>query len=153
MTIVSDPLQNDTASQSTAPAKTPWKLGDPSSFQDLFSGNFDTNPAITPTAAAAATANVPANAGSTSSTPSFEQGATVVGPDGGLTGLNSMWMASQTTADQMAAKLGGTVTDETFAGGYSTSAPLRDISFSSTNVRISAWHGRFALFRIRRRGW
>jgi hypothetical protein len=72
------------------------------------------------------------------SSPTFEQGAVVNSPDGSTTPLNSMEMASVNTAAQIAAKLGGTVTADVFSGGFSTSADIREISFTGSNVKINA---------------
>jgi hypothetical protein len=47
-------------------------------------------------------------------------------------------MASTSTAEQIAAKLGGTVTADRFGGGFSTSADIREISFTGSNVKINA---------------
>jgi hypothetical protein len=70
--------------------------------------------------------------------PTYEQGATVTGPDGTTTALNSTEMATTQTAAQIAAMLGGTVSGESFGGGYSTSAAFRDITFANSNVKINA---------------
>jgi hypothetical protein len=70
--------------------------------------------------------------------PTFEQGAVVTAPDGSTTPLNPLEMASTDTAAQIAAKLGGTVTTDQFAGGFSTSADIREISFEGSNVKINA---------------
>ncbi len=133
MTISSGLVHNDISTASTSTQNVPWKMGDPSSFQDLFSSGIATDP-TTATAAPAAPPQTPVALTS----PSFEQNATVTAPDGTFTNMNPMEMASEATAEELAAKLGGTVSTENFAGGFSTSAPIRDISFSNTNVKISA---------------
>jgi hypothetical protein len=68
----------------------------------------------------------------------YEQNATVMNPLGATTALNPMEMATDATAQAMAAKLGGTVVTDQFTGGYSTSAPTREISVPGSNNKINA---------------
>jgi|SRR5271163_1152378 len=68
----------------------------------------------------------------------FQQGATVTAPDGSQTGLNPAELATAPTAQEVAALLGGTVTQDTMAGGFSTSSPTLEISVPGSSVQINA---------------
>jgi hypothetical protein len=70
--------------------------------------------------------------------PVFESGASLNSVNGPSTPLNPIEVASASTAAQLAAKLGGTVTPEVFSGGYSTSSDIRDITFADSDVKINA---------------
>jgi hypothetical protein len=68
----------------------------------------------------------------------FQQGATVTAPDGSQTSLNPTELATAPTAQEVAALLGGTVTQDTMAGGFSTSTPTLEISVPGSSVQINA---------------
>jgi hypothetical protein len=86
-------------------------------------------PVTTPTASATTPAT-PFTAG-------FQQGV-VTGPDGSTTNLNSMELADSATAQEVAAMLGGTVTQDSMAGGYTASASTLEISVPGSSVKINA---------------
>lgn len=125
-----------------------------SSFHDLFTSAADISPKSTTSdtlgagiqakavststaPAAMSAAAAPATLADSPPAPTFEQNARVTGPDGTSTPLNPMEMASTATAALMAAKLGGTVSADQFAG-FATSADIREISFAGSNVKINA---------------
>lgn len=99
----------------------------PDSFQELFTSKVSIVPQSLPAAPVAKLAP-----------PVYEQGATVSAPDGSSTALNPVELASSQTATDIAAMLGGTVSNDVFGGGYSTSAPTREISFANSSVKINA---------------
>jgi hypothetical protein len=109
------------------PAPKPWAPGDPSSFQQLF------NPlSQAPTPAAPPAPAAPP-------TPfTFEQDAAVTGY-GTSTSMNPEELATAGTANTLAKMLGGQVTTEpAYGGGFSTSAPTRDITFTDSKVTLNA---------------
>jgi hypothetical protein len=142
----------------------PWAPGDPSSFQQLFSP-ISTAPAVKGSPAAAAP--VPTAPGNPSSfqqlfasssgasalttdpapiaTPAvplvpftFEQNAAVTGY-GTSTPMNPEELATADTADRLAKMLGGKVEQQPdYTGGWSTSAPTRDITFADSKVTLNA---------------
>jgi len=68
----------------------------------------------------------------------YEQNATETGPDGSVSSLNSMEMATSSTAAQVAQLLGGTVVNDATNGSYTASAPTREISVPGSNVELNA---------------
>jgi hypothetical protein len=88
-----------------------------------------TTPVTTPTPSAATPAP-PFTAG-------FQQGV-VTGPDGSTTNLNSMELADSATAQEVAAMLGGTVTQDSMAGGYTASASTLEISVPGSSAKVNA---------------
>jgi hypothetical protein len=105
---------------------------DGSSFHDLFTSAVPLSQVVASPAVSTSLSPAPL------SPPVFESGASVTSVDGSSTPLNPMEMASASTAAQLAAKLGGTVTPEVFSGGYSTSSDIRDITFADSDVKINA---------------
>jgi hypothetical protein len=103
-----------------------------SSFHDLFTSAVPISQEVALPAASPSVSPAPLPP------PVFESGASVISADGSATPLNPMEMASASTAAQLAAKLGGTVTPEGFSGGYSTSSDIRDITFADSDVKINA---------------
>jgi hypothetical protein len=108
------------------------KYAEGSSFHDLFTSAVPISPAEVLPAVSPSLPPAPLPP------PVFESGASVISADGPSTPLNPMEMASAGTAAQLAAKLGGTVAPEVFAGGYSTSSDIRDITFADSDVKINA---------------
>ncbi len=95
-----------------------------SSFHDLFT-------------MASSTAEPKKQAAASMTKPVFEQTAFVKNQDGSTTPLNPMEMAADSTAQEIAKKLGGTVMEEKWSG-VSTSAPIRDIVVPGSSAHINA---------------
>jgi hypothetical protein len=95
-------------------------------------GLFGTNPATVTKSAADPTPKP------TTFNPVFQQGATVTASDGTVASLNSDELASPTTAQEVAALLGGTVTQDNMSGGFSTSSPTLEISVPGSSNQINA---------------
>ena len=74
----------------------------------------------------------------TSFTPTFIQGATVTSPDGTANNLNPDELATPSTAQQVAALLGGTVVQDNMSGNFSQSSPTLEISVPGSSVEINA---------------
>lgn len=128
-------IQERNASEllSTAPnSRASANYAEGSSFHDLFTSAVPISQAVVFPAVSPSLSPAPLPP------PVFESGASVISVDGSSTPLNPLEMASASTAAQMAAKLGGTVTPEAFSGGYSTSSDIRDITFADSDVKINA---------------
>jgi len=116
------------AARQTAKAST-----DANPFRSVLDSTSSSSTPVSPLLATAASLQTPqitatisksvvpaVNPAVTLSPPVFQQGATVTNPDGSSSALNSMEFAAPQTAQQIAAKLGGTV-DEGNIPGFSTS--------------------------------
>jgi hypothetical protein len=68
----------------------------------------------------------------------YEQNVTETGPDGSVSSMNSMELATSSTAAEVAQLLGGTVVDDTPNGAYTATAPTREISVPGSNVEVNA---------------
>lgn len=135
---------------STPPApKLAAKGTEPGSFEALF-GSLTPTPTISSNYRPVGTIHgsispQPSTApNSTSSTataplvPVFQTGATVTGPDGSATSLNPDELATPQTAQDVAALLNGTVTQDNPSGGFNTSISTLEISVPGSSVQINA---------------
>lgn len=102
------------AASSTTSKTTSAKTADTDSFRSLFTATTSQPTQITATITKAATPAVPLTP------PHYEQGVTVTNPDGSLAPLNYTQFATDGTAQEIAAKLGGTVTTSTMDGYSAT---------------------------------
>jgi hypothetical protein len=140
MTI--NPLTDSNAvTLDTSAQKPAFKLGDPSSFQALFSSYDPGSPAapIQNTDLNQPLSGGPAASTSLGSfTPTYEQGAYVTASDGSKTNLNPTELATTDTAAAVAKLLGGTVEEDKMGGSVTSSAPTREIVFAGSNVKINA---------------
>jgi hypothetical protein len=125
----------------TPSQKSTFKLGDPSSFQALFS-NYDSGSAAAPVETTSVdqllSGGTAPSLGLGTFTPHYEQGAYVTGPDGSKNNLNPTELATADTAAAIARLLGGNVQEDTMSGFFSSSVPTRQIVFAGSNVQINA---------------
>jgi len=139
-------LQNAISAPVTA-AKTPVKTGGASSFSALF-GSLTPNPVAKAAYSPVGTIHVsggmqPASTTSTATSPTapftagFQNGI-VTAPDGSQEALNSNELADAPTAQEVASMLGGTITQDTLAGGYTASANTLEISVPGSSNEINA---------------
>jgi hypothetical protein len=160
--IIRQPHAQQSPITSTTAAKPAAKAAAPSSFSALLGsltpkvapssnyrpvgtihGSFTGQVATGSTTPAPTTPTTPAPF-----SPIFQQGATVTAPDGSTSGLNPMELASPQTAQEVAALLGGTVTQDNPAGGFSSSVATLEISVPGSSNLVNRSSSRLGAIQL-----
>jgi hypothetical protein len=142
----STPGPIDSASPVSKPAA---KANEPGSFSALFGSLAPSNATSSnyrPVGTIHGSAGPQSSTASTSTgsvatvpfVPVFQTGATVTAPDGSVTSLNPSELATPQTAQDVAALLNGTVTQDNPSGGFNTSISTLEISVPGSSVQINA---------------